>query len=1100
MDRGAAWSSDRRGNKNGRGGGGGRQHGGDDEFNRRPHSARGGRGGGRGGYQDGGPPKRGRGDSGGRGRGDRGGGRGGNEKPMALTEEFIMYVATELKSLRDDPTVAQLTFPSTLDNTQRRYIHNMAAKHGFHSKSTGKADARFIFITRAKTTATMQTVSLRVPPTPLAISPETHAQMVEFLAAFPSAPPAGPCPNNCCQHHHQQKTLVPMAPPPPAVSHGAHGNAFAKKPPPPPSPTPHVYGDGQRNLPAFAHREEILALSAAHQVLVVAGDTGCGKSTQIPQFLLDAHGGAAGRVVVTQPRRISAITLAQRIADERDVALGTDVGYAIRLDAKYSAASTRLLFCTTGMLLKWLSSDPIGTAFTTIVLDEVHERDKHTDFLLILLHLILPRRPDLRVILMSATIQVDKFASYFDQCPVVHIQGRMFPVLSCFLDDVLVLTNGDHVGGGVTTLSLADQYELKCVMCNSTAFATEVELGMHVAMCFGTDWAAPDDATPDELAVHHPTASNLDTDDVLDSLEGSVCDHVRQILDAKKKALKAREIDQMVSQYQLAQDALDMERGIDVRLVVELLRHLMSARYGDGAILVFVPGWEDIVAIADLVEMDGPLMGDLVLTMLHSRLSPAEQRRAFQRAPRGKRKVILATNIAETSVTIEDVVYVIDTGKSKQSSVVNGYTALHTEWISQANCAQRRGRAGRVAPGVCFHLMTTKRHDDLPPFMTPELLAISLEEIVLNIQLLQYHARDTLGFESIAAFLHMALDPPTDHAIDQAIAALQLMGALDDGHELTFLGWKLAQLAVPPAIGKMILLGHFCHVYDCLLYACCALTFRDPFVSDLGMPPSQKEQRKQIKRQLGQTTASDHLVVHAALQQYLDAKRTRRVGPFCQQNWLVGTTLEHILGVVKQVGNEFAALGYAARTAGGPTNMAMAQAVLGSGLYPNLMYRASGGGNFTTKDKFKVKLSSSTVLVYSKPGKAPPTGGQVDWVCFHDMMQSDRVRVAQVATKVSPFAMAIFIGHEAVLEDMDNDNADNDGEDDAQADIVRVVIDDWAVLHMVRSVAEMVLVLRTRVQDAFLRHLHHDTKGTDAAIHDGQLLRSLHEWMYHETQ
>ncbi|RHY68726.1 hypothetical protein DYB38_012520, partial [Aphanomyces astaci] len=224
------------------------------------------------------------------------------------------------------------------EGADRRYVHNVAAKQGFHSKSTGKSDARFIFVTRAKTTSSMTAVSLR--------------------------------------------------------------------------------------------------LSRRHQVLVVAGDTGCGKSTQIPQFLLDD---GAARVVVTQPRRLSAMTLAQRIADERRVALGTDVGYSIRLDAQYSARHTRLLLCTTGILLKWLSSDPTATAFTHIVLDEVHERDKHSDFVLILLRLILPHRPRLRVILMSATIQLDKFSSYFGGCPVVTVHGRMHPVLPCFLDDILVL-------------------------------------------------------------------------------------------------------------------------------------------------------------------------------------------------------------------------------------------------------------------------------------------------------------------------------------------------------------------------------------------------------------------------------------------------------------------------------------------------------------------------------------------------------------------------------------------------------------------------------------------------------------------------------------
>ncbi|RHY68823.1 hypothetical protein DYB34_008084 [Aphanomyces astaci] len=408
------------------------------------------------------------------------------------------------------------------EGADRRYVHNVAAKQGFHSKSTGKNDARFIFVTRAKTTSSMTAVSLRVPPTPLALSAPTLHAMQAFLEAYPAAPPSS------------------------------------------------------------------------------AGDTGCGKSTQIPQFLLDD---GAARVVVTQPRRLSAMTLAQRIADERRVALGTDVGYSIRLDAQYSARHTRLLLCTTGILLKWLSSDPTATAFTHIVLDEVHERDKHSDFVLILLRLILPHRPRLRVILMSATIQLDKFSSYFGGCPVVTVHGRMHPVLPCFLDDILVLIN----------------YNLTCVMCSASGFADEAALGTHVATCFGSEWHAPS----------HPSLDLPDPDTglVCDTVTpgSSVCDTVAAVLAAKQAATTRFQVDAMVAQYQLTQDALD--GGVDSALVVTLLRHVVSSQYGPGAVLVFVAGWDDMEAISELMAADVGLMGQITLTKLHSKLSAAEQRR-----------------------------------------------------------------------------------------------------------------------------------------------------------------------------------------------------------------------------------------------------------------------------------------------------------------------------------------------------------------------------------------------------------------------------------------------------------------------------------------
>ncbi|CAK4664474.1 hypothetical protein AeMF1_005002 [Aphanomyces euteiches] len=988
---------------------------------------------------------------------------------VALTEEFMMFVATQFKALKDDPSIPHLTFPTTLDSTQRAYIHKTAIKLGFHSKSTGSSDNRYIFVTRSKTTGAMQAISLRAPPTRLDISKTTLDWMESFLDAFPTAPPA--------------KALAP-----PPVSGRSHHQTFPKEFPVRPS-TGHVYGTEQQSLPVYGHRDELLALSREHQVVIVAGDTGCGKSTQIPQYLLDD---GASRVVVTQPRRISAITLAQRIADERHVALGTDVGYAIRLDARYNASTTRLLLCTTGMLLKWLSSDPTGDAFTHIVLDEVHERDKNTDFLLILLRFLLPRRPDLRVILMSATIQVEKFASYFDSSPVVQVQGRMFPVLSCFLDDVLVLLSDKQVA--VTTIETSNY---TCVMCNQRGYSSEEELGMHVATCFGTEWHANDDQNSFGLDASLANNSGVEPE----VFEGSVCDHVHQVLATKRKAFKPNEVASMVYHYQLGQDSLEIDGGVDIQLVVQLLTHLLSTQYGAGAILVFLPGWDDIAAVADFLAMDRRLMAGITLTMLHSQLTPQEQKRAFARPARGTRKVILATNVAETSVTIDDVVYVIDTGKAKQSSLVNGYTALHTEWISQANCAQRKGRAGRVAPGVCFHLVSKKRYEDLAPFMTPELLAISLDEIVLNIELLRYHARDdAFAFDSIAGFLEQAPDPPTSHAIDTAIQSLQLMGALDDEQELTYLGWKLAQLAVPPAIGKMILLGHFCQVYECLLYSCCTLTVRDPFISDMRMSPAQKAERKQAKRYLGRTTSSDHLVVYAAVQSYLNAKRSSRAGEFCRQYWLLPAAMDHIHRVVDQISSEFSSLGYPPlKKEASSTNMAVAHAVLGAGLYPNLMYRttANNGKNFTTKEKFKVKVSASSVLDYP-----PNRQEKTEWVAFHDMRQSERSRNAQVTTKIAPFILAVFVGHNAALEEIeetDDEAAEGQellGEGGAMSR-VRIVIDGWIVLETDRLAAELVLAIRERFDYAFIRHLH-QKKHQTTNDHDMQLLRALQSWCSRE--
>ncbi|KDO28704.1 hypothetical protein SPRG_06558 [Saprolegnia parasitica CBS 223.65] len=998
--------------------------------------------------------------------------------PIALSEEFCMDIATQLKELMNDPSIPHVVFPSSLDNTERRYIHTVAKKYGLFSKSKGKGDDRFIHVSRAKTTVNMETISLRISPAPLSVSMDTLQEMQDVLALDAPSP-----------------DRAQMAMPPPfRKPRAAFKSAF------PPVAPPHKYTSSQRALPAHAHRDEILALVQKHQVVVVAGDTGCGKSTQLPQFLMDAPG-PARRIVVTQPRRISAITLAERISDERSLEVGKEVGYCIRLDAKYSHAATQLIFATTGTLLRWLGSDPLGKQFTHIVVDEVHERDKDTDFLLVVLKLILPLRPDLRVILMSATIQVDKFSAYFNQCPIVSIQGRMHPVQACFLDDVLLLLDSS-VPSSKTKASTNERPKKKqraldasCVMCGKCDFADEGDFGMHVATCFGGQWVPPT-ATPDEaLLLSMPADEDMEApvDDAV--LEGSVCDQVARRLAAKRAHAKPSVIDNLVSSYQLSQDALGIDGGVDVDLVVRLLGHLMSVSYGEGAILVFLPGWDDIQAIADVLDMQ-PVFRKCMIAILHSRLSPQEQKRAFARPPKGARKIILATNIAETSVTIEDVVYVIDTCKSKQSKLINGYSALHTEWVSDANCKQRRGRAGRVAPGVCFHLLTRQRFESLPAFLTPELLTTSLEDSVLAIQMLQWQSGDSLGFESIGEFLSLAPDPPLTHVVEGAIASLQALGALNSDESLTYLGWELSQMSLSPAIAKTLLLSTFHDVAAPILYSACALSYREPFESELGTSGAQRNQRRLVKASLASGHESDHWVLYAAIYGFLLASDRDR-SHYCRANGLLQPVLFHTSGVIKQIEVEFTSLGYAIPPPMGPPSPPMAMAVLASGLYPNLMYRDVGSVHYTTKDKFKVRRAGASVLSPKKPTSR-------EWVVFHDMMQTEHARTAQVMTKVHPFTLALLVGASAVLEelpDVDDDDKKKDDDEDEAAflDGVIVVIDGWIALQMEREVATLVLRLRQRLSDAFLNYVaaksHASLSPADAA-----LLHAVASWVGRETQ
>lgn len=367
---------------------------------------------------------------------------------------------------------------------------------------------------------------------------------------------------------------------------------------------------GQRAaLPIRGFRDQILRTINDHQVVIVCGETGCGKSTQVPSYILENEltGGKACKIYCTEPRRISAISLARRVSEElgeRKSDIGTPqslVGYAIRLENKMSR-ETRLVYATTGIVMRMLeTSDSLGE-ITHLVLDEVHERSIESDFLLIVLRKLLARRPTLKVILMSATVDAVKFSSYFNGAPVMTVPGRTFPVETKFLEDALEdtkFTNPDFLRG---TPSINDYDE--------------------------------DEDLPSEVKAK----------DELTGLEGY--------------SLKTRTTLAKLDEYR-----------VNYELIVTLLETIATnAKYVgySQAILVFLPGIAEIRRLNDMLTAHGIFSYGWHINSLHSTIAMEEQERAFAIPPPGHRKIVLSTNIAETGVTIPDVTCVIDTGKHKE--------------------------------------------------------------------------------------------------------------------------------------------------------------------------------------------------------------------------------------------------------------------------------------------------------------------------------------------------------------------------------------------------------------------------------------------------
>ncbi|KAI5243887.1 P-loop containing nucleoside triphosphate hydrolase protein [Aureobasidium subglaciale] len=511
----------------------------------------------------------------------------------------------------------------------------------------------------------------------------------------------------------------------------------------------------RQGLPAWKLRNTIVEAVTSSQVTIISGETGSGKSTQSVQFVLDdmiRQGlGEAANIICTQPRRISALGLADRVADERCVKVGEEVGYSIRGESKQRPGTTKITFVTTGVLLRRLQTsggkqqdvvDALADV-SHVVIDEVHERSLDTDFLMVLLRDVLQVRKDLKLILMSATLDAEIFKSYFAgkmSVSTVEIQGRTHPVQDIYLDDILRMTG---FAGGIT------------------------EEG-------------------DEDGGNEPTMGAA-----------------------------LRSVGMKIN-YDLISDTV---QTIDEQLGSQ-----------DGGILIFLPGVAEIDRTLKTLQH----LHHIHALPLHASLQPAEQKRVFPPAPAGKRKVICATNVAETSITIEDIVAVIDSGRVKETSfdAANGMTKLEEVWASRAACKQRRGRAGRVRAGTCYKLYTKQAESTkMAERPDPEILRVPLEQLCLSVK--------AMGVLDVPSFLARAITPPSTLAVSGALSTLHRMGALD-GAELTALGRHLSSIPADLRCGKLLVYGAVFGCLDACLTIASILTARSPFVS----PPARRDEAK----------------------------------------------------------------------------------------------------------------------------------------------------------------------------------------------------------------------------------------------------------------
>ena len=716
----------------------------------------------------------------------------------------------------------------------------------------------------------------------------------------------------------------------------------------PPSAPRVVPGGGpharQRNsLPVAAHKGAILA-TLDHDISILRGETGCGKTTQVAQFLLEraAETGAPINIICTQPRRVAAIGVGDRVAAERGERVGQGaVGYSIRGEQR-TCGHTRLLFCTTGILLRRLEADPELAGVTHVLVDETHERSLETDFLLMALRELLrrqqatpPAQPErrLRVCCMSATLDAAALEAYFAEfdCPRIDVPGRTFPVQTMFLEDALAVTQHrvDSREDWCRSSQASAKKRQRAGKVGDAERGMEGDMDERELLQAGySPGVARALADLDHDAIDFALIAELV--DWLgrysDPLEAGRAAHdaVRKAGGGAKRGFSSISHEGIDLPHPWVEVERDGERYYWNRISNETSYELpevareaaktaqesaenAEAGGGDssaGAILVFLPGSKEIQTAYEMLfarvrGLSAMPQRDWVI-QLHGGLPPDEQRRAFQRPPAGCRKIVLATNVAETSITIDDVAFVIDTCRLKEQRYdpETRIASLDDVPCARAAAKQRRGRAGRVRPGLAFHLMTRPRHDDeLKEHQAPEVKRVPLEQLVLRAKALRLTG-------AAAAVCARLPEPPEPKAVTTAISELVGLGALElveadeedadedgevagDGEELTPLGWHLTNLPVDARLGKLIIYGAIFNATDEACTIAAALASRSPFLS----PLERRDAADASKKEFGWRTHSDHLAIMDAYRQFDSIRGDGRYA-FARERFLGVKTLQ----------------------------------------------------------------------------------------------------------------------------------------------------------------------------------------------------------------
>ncbi|XP_074269389.1 putative pre-mRNA-splicing factor ATP-dependent RNA helicase DEAH5 [Silene latifolia] len=611
--------------------------------------------------------------------------------------------------------------------------------------------------------------------------------------------------------------------------------------------------DQRQSLPIYKLKKELIQAVHDNQVLVVIGETGSGKTTQVTQYLAEAGYTTKGKIGCTQPRRVAAMSVAKRVAEEFGCRLGEEVGYAIRFE-DCTGPDTVIKYMTDGMLLREILIDENLSQYSVIMLDEAHERTIHTDVLFGLLKKLVSRRPDLRLIVTSATLDADKFSGYFFNCNIFTIPGRTFPV--------------------------------------------------------------------EILYTKQPETDYL-----------------------------------------------------DAALITVLQIHLTEP---EGDILVFLTGQEEIdfacQCLYERMKALGRNVPELIILPVYSALPSEMQSRIFDPAPPGKRKVVVATNIAEASLTIDGIFYVVDPGFAKQNvyNPKQGLDSLVITPISQASAKQRAGRAGRTGPGKCYRLYTESAYrNEMSPTSIPEIQRINLGMTTLTMK--------AMGINDLLSFDFM--DPPPPQALISAMEQLYSLGALDEEGLLTKLGRKMAEFPLEPPLSKMLLASVDLGCSDEILTMIAMIQTGNVFYR----PREKQAQADQRKAKFFQPEG-DHLTLLAVYEAW---KAKNFSGPWCFENFIQSRSLRRAQDVRKQLLSIMDKYKLDVVSAG--KNFTKIRKAICAGFFFHAARKDPQEGYRTLVENQPVYIHPSSALFQRQP----------DWVIYHELVMTTKEYMREV-TVVDP--------------------------------------------------------------------------------------------------